>query len=235
MKEIFLAGAHTEGAPLPELVAEIRTLEAILRPLHERGVWGLESNRAANLADVFGTFSRLGAQIALFHYAGHANQQELHFDGGGQLRGIAELFGLTQGSGLQFVFLNGCASAGQVGALHQAGVGAVIATSRPIGDQLARDFALSEKDARYPMTPSFDDFVLGFGTLDAKVQQAVLASLADSPMKRTLAAFAPAPDNGVSVQEINEQPQAMLERLTQEALDQKTNVAPDLLLSLQAM
>ncbi len=142
MNNIFLAGAHLEGAPLPELVEEIRQLETILRPLHERAIWGLESNRAANLNDVFGTFSRGNAKITVFHYAGHAGQQELHLDGGGQVRGIAELFGLTQGSGLQLVFLNGCATAGQVGAFHQAGVGAVIATSRPIGDELAYGFAV---------------------------------------------------------------------------------------------
>lgn len=141
MKNILLAGAHTEGAPLPELVAEIRSLETILRPLHERGIWGLLSNRAANLDDIFGTFTRQHGTVAIFHYAGHANQQVVHLEGGGQVQGIAELFGLTQEAGLQLVFLNGCASAGMVGDLHRAGVSAVIATSCPIGDQLARDFA----------------------------------------------------------------------------------------------
>jgi hypothetical protein len=143
MKNIFLAGAHTAGAPLPELVEEIRSLENILRPLHERAIWNLLSNRAANATDVFDTFSRLGQAIALFHYAGHASQQELHLEGGGQARGIAELFGLARGGGqpVRVVFLNGCASNGLVDDLHKAGVGAVIATSRPIGDQLALDFA----------------------------------------------------------------------------------------------
>lgn len=141
MKNIFLAGAHTAGAPLPELVEEIRALENTLRSLHERGIWALLSNRAANLQDVFDTFSRQTGGVSVFHYAGHANQQELHIEGGGQVRGLAELFGLAKGGTLKLVFLNGCASAGMVGDLHHAGVAAVIATSRPIGDQLARDFA----------------------------------------------------------------------------------------------
>lgn len=141
MKSIFLAGAHTEGVPLPELVAEIRELENILHPLNKTGGWKVLSNRAANLADVFDTFSSEGENMIVFHYAGHANQQELHIEGGGQVRGIAELFGLAQGKTLQFVFLNGCASEGMVSDLHEAGVGAVIATSRPIDDLLARDFA----------------------------------------------------------------------------------------------
>lgn len=41
-KMIFLAVAHTESAPLSELVDEVRAIEAILRPLHERGIWTLE-------------------------------------------------------------------------------------------------------------------------------------------------------------------------------------------------
>lgn len=141
MQDIFLAGAHAEGAPLPELVAEIRTLESIFRPLQERGVLGLLSNRAANLDDVFGVFSRQGHSIAVFHYAGHANQRELHLEGGGQARGIAELFGLASEKPPRLVFLNGCASAGMVGNLHQMGVSIVMATNCPVNDQLARDFA----------------------------------------------------------------------------------------------
>lgn len=141
MKNIFLAGAHTKGAPLLELVDEIRILEQTLRPLKERGLWALLPNRAANLDDVFDTFSREENGISIFHYAGHANQQELHFEGGGESRGIAELFGVTQNTALRFVFLNGCASSGHVSSLHAAGVGAVIATSRPVGDRLAREFA----------------------------------------------------------------------------------------------
>ncbi|MEO6038788.1 MAG: CHAT domain-containing protein [Saprospiraceae bacterium] len=141
MKTIFLAGAHTPLAPLPELVEEVRLLEAMLQPLHERQLWQLLSNRAANLDDVFKTFSRSGQEIAVFHYAGHANQQELHFEDGGQVRGLAELFGLTQGTALRLVFLNGCASAGLVDSLHGVGVAAVIATARPVDDTLARAFA----------------------------------------------------------------------------------------------
>lgn len=142
MKSIFLASAHFQGSPLPELVEEIRGIEAVLRPLHERAIWELRSNRAANLSDVFDTFVREGDQIALFHYAGHANQQELQLEGGGKVQGIAALFGLAQGKPLKLVFLNGCASAGMVKNLHQAGIGAVIATTRPIEDQLAREFAI---------------------------------------------------------------------------------------------
>lgn len=141
MKNIFLAAAYSAEAHLPELVNEIRALESIFRPLQERAVLGIISNRAANTDDVFGTFSEKNQVISIFHYAGHANQAELKFEGGGNIRGIAELFGITQSTALQFVFLNGCASKGQVAALHFAGVGAVIATSCAIKDELARLFS----------------------------------------------------------------------------------------------
>lgn len=142
MKSIFLASAHSNESPLPELVEEIRGIETIIRPLHERALWGLRSNRAANLSDIFDTFVREGDQINLFHYAGHANQHELQLEGGGKIQGIAALFGLAQGKPLKFVFLNGCASAGMVRDLHLAGIKVVIATTRSIEDQLAREFAI---------------------------------------------------------------------------------------------
>lgn len=141
MKKIFIAAAQAAGEPLPELVEEIRSLEKLLRPLDQREIHKLESNRAANAADIFDTFSREQNAITVFHYAGHADQRELHFEDGGHARGIAELFGLTQSKNLRLVFLNGCATLGHVDRLHEAGVAAVVATNSRIQDQVARDFA----------------------------------------------------------------------------------------------
>lgn len=140
---LYLTAAHTSGEPLPELVGELRAIEAALRTLHERGLYRLESNRATNLDDIFQFFSREGAAIRLFHYAGHAGQQELCIEGGGKARGISELFGLSQGARLQLVFLNGCASIGILADLQKNGLQntAIIATSCPIGDTMARDFS----------------------------------------------------------------------------------------------
>jgi hypothetical protein len=141
-KTVFLAAAyHTDGTPLSGLVTEIRLIEDALRPLHERGLYEVLSNRAANTNDVFQVFSKRKTGIVLFHYAGHANQKELHLEGGGLAKGIAGLFGLTQGKHLKVVFLNGCASYGLVRNLHEAGVGAVIATARPVEDETATVFA----------------------------------------------------------------------------------------------
>lgn len=145
MNAICLAAAHTTPY-LPELVEELRSIEDSLDSLRKRGIWAVHSNRAANLDDVFKAFSENAAEIKVFHYCGHANQSELSLEGGGHIRGIAGLFGLSEPeengvNPLYFVFLNGCATEEQVNSLHAAGVAAVIATSRPIGDTAARIFA----------------------------------------------------------------------------------------------
>ena len=53
--------------------------------------------------------------------------------------GLAKMLGLSEQ--LQLIFLNGCATQGQVKALLDAGVKAVIATAAPINDAMATDFA----------------------------------------------------------------------------------------------
>ena len=145
MQTILLTAAHTTPY-LPELVEEIRAIEDALRPLEERGIWKVISNRAANLEDVFEVFTREQQNIKIFHYAGHASQTELFLEGGGHIRGIAGLMGMAEPEDtginpLYFVFLNGCASKGLIAQLHQAGISAVMATHCKIGDLSARKFA----------------------------------------------------------------------------------------------
>ncbi|MEL6671919.1 MAG: CHAT domain-containing protein [Bacteroidota bacterium] len=83
--------------------------------------------------------------IIMFHYGGHA-------DGGGLMLNqedgsslsarapaLAELLGSLPD--LQLVFLNGCSTKAQVKLLMDQGVKAVIATSEPIQDPMAVDFA----------------------------------------------------------------------------------------------
>jgi hypothetical protein len=141
INRIFLASALDQGLPLPQLVEETRALEKLLKPLHERRLYQLVSNRAAGLDDVLEQFADTSAPIEIFHYAGHAGEQELHFEGGGHVRGLAALFGLNKQQPVRLAFLNGCGSAGLVERVHAAGVAAVIATRRPVEDTVARRFA----------------------------------------------------------------------------------------------
>lgn len=84
-------------------------------------------------------------EIILFHYGGHAeggalmlttNQGDIYE---AKATGLAKLLGSI--SSLQLVFLNGCSTQAQVKLLLDNGVKAVIATSEPINDKMAVDFA----------------------------------------------------------------------------------------------
>ena len=146
MRQIFLACAHApDQTPLTGLVRELRAIERALAPLHQRRLYELESNRAANTEDIFNQFTN-STEIEVFHYAGHAGGDLLYLEEAGHIKGIAELFGLNRKEGngpnpLQLVFLNGCATRGQVASLHAVGVAAVIATNTPINDEAARVLA----------------------------------------------------------------------------------------------
>ncbi|MCO6480400.1 MAG: CHAT domain-containing protein [Phaeodactylibacter sp.] len=146
MKHIFLACAHApEQTPLPGLVQELRAIERALAPLHQRRLYELESNRAANTDDIFNQFTNT-PDIEVFHYAGHADGEALYLEEAGHIKGIAELFGLNRQEGgganpLRLVFLNGCATRGQVSSLHAVGVAAVIATNAKVNDEAARQLA----------------------------------------------------------------------------------------------
>ena len=91
-------------------------------------------------------------RIAIFHYAGHADEGRLMLeralgsaDGAAHAEGLAGLLGDQRG--LKLAFLNGCSTLPQVDLLRGAGVPAVIATSRAINDAVARDFAITFYEA----------------------------------------------------------------------------------------
>jgi formylglycine-generating enzyme required for sulfatase activity len=112
-------------------------------PLAERLDWrGL---MAADLDDLWRAFRDFGDRIVAFHFAGHANGLQLFFESAAGDRqpthgeGLAEFLGHQEH--LQFVFLNGCGTAGHVQRLHNAGVPVVVATRKEIPDAPARSFA----------------------------------------------------------------------------------------------
>jgi hypothetical protein len=69
---------------------------------------------------------------------------------------------------LKLVFLNGCSTKGQVELLFAAGVKAVIATSRPINDPKAKDFAVAFYEALANKRTIKRAFDLAKGVLEAK-------------------------------------------------------------------
>ena len=76
-------------------------------------------------------------ELTIFHYAGHANGEQLFFqDSAADANGLADL--ISQLPNLKLVFLNGCETLEQIDGLLERGVKAVLATSRPINDAMAR-------------------------------------------------------------------------------------------------
>jgi hypothetical protein len=76
-------------------------------------------------------------ELTIFHYAGHANGEQLFFqDSAADANGLAEL--ISKLPNLKLVFLNGCETLEQIDGLLDLGVKAVLATSRPINDGMAK-------------------------------------------------------------------------------------------------
>lgn len=87
------------------------------------------------------TFSTYSDRIDVLHYAGHADGAGLTSDGADGLlaSGLAEYF--APGAAPRVVVLNGCSTLAQVDVWLARGAQAVVATARPIRDDLARRFA----------------------------------------------------------------------------------------------
>lgn len=103
--------------------------------------------KGATVERIFNTVEKWQKRkdLVLFHYGGHAsgaslllNTEDAH-SLEANAEGLARMLG--QIPSLQLVFLNGCSTKDQVKLLLDKGVRAVIATSKPIQDNMAVDFA----------------------------------------------------------------------------------------------
>ena len=137
---LFLTFANDDDAHLHLLKEESRLLFRALEELDRKEYVRIHREESAETKDIFEGFARYKDRVAIFHYAGHANGTHLRLEeGAGDARGLATLLGEQEN--LKLVFLNGCSSQGQVQTLFDAGVKAVIATSVPIEDRKAMEFA----------------------------------------------------------------------------------------------
>ncbi|MEL7533388.1 MAG: CHAT domain-containing protein [Bacteroidota bacterium] len=137
---IFLAFANDQDAHLFLLKEESRQVFAALEEPDRKEYIKVYREESAKASDIFQGFTRYKDRMAIFHYGGHASGTQLRLEeGAGNADGLAALMGEQEN--LKLVFLNGCSSKGQVKALLAAGVKAVIATSVPINDRKAMEFA----------------------------------------------------------------------------------------------
>jgi hypothetical protein len=152
---------------LRSLLEESKAIGDALSPLVEVGLLIPPPIHNAKMDDVMAAFRarRHRDRIRIFHFGGHASGATLLFeDHAGQPTG-AHACGLAGYLGRQprlvLVFLNGCCTEPQVRQLRQAGVKAVVATTRAIQDEVAAEFArtfYAELCAR-PLRDAFDTTV----------------------------------------------------------------------------
>ena len=144
---IVLAFANDAGNYLSRLAEEARRTEACLLAAQERGLCRVVRIDGATVEKILDEFedANYRNQIAVFHFAGHADHYRLLLeDAAGQrlpadAGGLAGFFG--QQHGLKLVFLNGCATEPQAEEFMAHGVPVVIATSTAIDDGVAATFA----------------------------------------------------------------------------------------------
>lgn len=139
----FLAFANDPESPIPAVAREVRSIREGFELALEQGLCEVLILESVRAQDIFDTFENplYRGRIAVFHYGGHATPEGLHLGQSETLfaEGLAPFLGRQEG--LKLVFLNGCSTVGQVDELKEAGVKAVIATSKDIDDGLASLFA----------------------------------------------------------------------------------------------
>mgnify|MGYP000353794660 CR=1 FL=1 len=137
---IFLAFANNQDAYLDMLKRESRNIKQALEALEDKQAIKISREESAGVDEIFHNFNRFKGRIAIFHYAGHADGEQLHLDDAlANADGLADLFGAEKA--LKLVFLNGCSTKGQLDKLMELGIPAVIATSVAINDTKATEFA----------------------------------------------------------------------------------------------
>lgn len=143
MDVVFLAFANDPLDPLPTLSEEDDNVFSILVNRSLKGDYLIHRDSFTTLEKINDYLGRYRDRLAVVLYSGHADRQSWQLgDERANALGIAHQLGKSAQQGkLQLVILNGCSTAGQVEALLQAGVPAVVATSAPVGDKSAAAFS----------------------------------------------------------------------------------------------
>ena len=142
---ILLTFSNNADDYLPMIVQEQKAIKKALLDFADKNYLQLRDVQHASTEEVFYLINRYHQRVAILHYGGHADGQSLQMEKEigvvqtANVKGIAGLLGTQKH--LKLVFLNGCASRGQVKALLDQGVPAVIATRVSIKDTEAMQFA----------------------------------------------------------------------------------------------
>jgi len=139
---VLVITVNVDGVPpLPHVTQEVRAIRSTLEGVAEVRV--LENPTLDEVFAVLREDAGMG-RIRVFHFAGHASAVALMLAdpaGGpalGHAQGLAEYLG--QQRSIELVVLNGCSTRAQIEGLRRAGVGAVVATTRAIKDDVGASF-----------------------------------------------------------------------------------------------
>ncbi len=137
----LLAFAYDQTQALPEVVNELKTIQRLLSQTggNAEPIWQVTPDE---LEERFDTQRN---DLRLFHYSGHAGATGLVLNRGDQASRIVFGAGIARQAGwakdLRLVFLNGCSTREQAQVFLEQGAAAVIATTKPLIDKYAVDFA----------------------------------------------------------------------------------------------
>ncbi len=141
---ILLAFSYdAEENPLPEVYEELKTVVSVFEGTDfvPEQKWKV---RQKNIEDVFQKYKD---ELRIFHFSGHAGKSVLQVNQDEYTAKIIFAEGLSGSvglfcQGLKLVFLNGCSTRDQAEFFLKNGVCAVIATTKPVRDKVARAFAI---------------------------------------------------------------------------------------------
>ena len=137
-----MAYSNDSISPLPTLQHEDDTLYALFNQ-HLGRQFRIIRYSFITLEALNENLGTYGKELRIFHYSGHAGENWISISGeGAHSNGIAHQLGESARCGkLKLVVLNGCSTAGQVRALLDVGVPAVVATYAPVKDKSATEFS----------------------------------------------------------------------------------------------
>ncbi|MFM8362225.1 MAG: CHAT domain-containing protein, partial [Haliscomenobacter sp.] len=169
---LYLAFANDPEHPLPNLRKEGEELYQMLLQRKDQDHFDIHRDESVSIQVISQNLRRFKDRVIVFHYGGHAASEALFLYGQqANADGIAELLG--QQKNLKLVFLNGCSTQAQVDYLKSLGVPAVIATSRPIDDGLATQFATDFYGAlvhNHTLREAFDHAAAGLKSANKSVR-----------------------------------------------------------------
>lgn len=138
-RPIFLFAFANDDRRSLRLSEELQAIRDKLEAM-DQALIDLRTVESARLKDVYNKFDNFHNGIAIFHYGGHSDEQAILLeDIPSKGENLSQVLGLEMN--LRLVFLNGCSNQGQLQALFDAGVKAVIATSESIENERAKVFA----------------------------------------------------------------------------------------------